>query len=414
MKKFIAVILTVIMFIAVCPLQSLAFTVKLPTVESVRFIDDVPVSVKDIETGKEMIEEFIDEMLKEFEEEFGELEFDIETVLNILGYESKEELYDFYLSDCDYGYKVEATLSDGSVYEIDFPEGRAEIDRYTYIYIDAVVKYKDFVAAKEAGESEIPVTVSCEVISDISGIGKESSFVLYKDTVDCFVKSIAPVSTLDTTYYEDSVMPNLEGESFVITFADSTQKTCKAKFDPAEDEFVLDGAVLSSLIFGNKAYISYYDAVYEFDITYVDSPYESIELTDYDFDEENGLTSVSYKIVKNNGTSKSFTVDVTPYLCEELYPFYTTVGFYDSMPVTVSCDEIIDWESPDYEVIGMELYVSIGYLYSDSAELPYVEKAEEEEEKDILTVIEDIIAAILTRFFSVFSFIKEMIAPEQF
>lgn len=411
MKKIIAVIITVIMLVGICPLQSFAFTVKLPTVESVRFLDDVPVSVKDIETGKEMVEELIDEFLKEYEEEFGELELDFETVLNMLGYESKEALYDYKLSDCDYGYKAEVVLSDGSIYEIDLFEGWAEIDRYTYIYIDAVVKYNDYLKAAEAEKDEVPVTVSCEVKSDISGIGKESTFVLYKDTVDCFVKSIVPVSTLDTTYYEDSVMPNLASKSFLITYADSTQKTCKAKFDPSEGEFVLDGAVLSSIIFGNKAYISYYDAVYEFDITYTESPYESIEITDYTFDPEKGLTSVSCKIIKENGKSKSITADLTPFLDGELYPSYADVAFYDSMLVTVWCEEIIDWDSKNYDVTGMELCVSHGYMYSESVTLPYVEK-QEQEKKDFLTVLEDIIAAILTRFFAAFSIIGEILNPE--
>lgn len=411
MKKLIAVVITVIMFIAVCPLQSLAFTVKLPTVESVKFVDDVPVSIKDIETSKAMIEELIDEMLAEFEEEYGELQFDLESIIDMLGYDSVEELYNYFFFGTDYGYKLEAVLSDGSVYEIDLSEGYAEIDRYTYIDVEAMVKYADYLAAVEAGENTVPVAVSCAVVSDISGIEKSSEFILEKETVDCFVKSIAPVTALDDTYYEESEMPNLEGESFVVTFADSSKEIYKAKFDPEIGEFVLGDATLGSIVFMDRAIIGYYDAVYEYDITCVDSPYESIEITDYAFDVDNGLTSVTYEIVETDGKSKSFTVDTTPYLDGGLYPDYTTIGFYDSMTISLNCDEIIDWRSNNYEVQGMELYLSMSYLlYSESVELEYVEKVEEE--KDILTVIEDIIAAILTRFFSIFSFIGEMLNPE--
>ena len=85
MKKIIAVLITVILLISVSPLQSLAFTVKLPTVESVKFLDDVAISRKDIEDYKASIDEMIDEIITDYSDWFDE-DIDMDYILENYDY----------------------------------------------------------------------------------------------------------------------------------------------------------------------------------------------------------------------------------------------------------------------------------------------------------------------------------------
>ena len=399
MKKIIAVVLTVIMLISVSPIQSYAFTIKLPTVKSVKFLDDIAVSRKDIEYHKEQADENIEEYIEYYKEWYGE-DISADDVAEFMGFESVEELYNYSLDD--YGYTVEATLSDGTVHEIDVYQGHSDIDRYTTVLIWAEVKYTDYLAAVEADEDVIPVTVYCEVYSSISGIGKSSEFTLEKDFINCIVKKIAPKNTLSKTYYEDSYIPDLEGESFIVTYADGSKKTYKAEFDVEEGEYMLGGEPLWTFADEDKAYIWYYDALYEYTCTPVESPYEKIEISDYTLTEEEGLTSITLKITKKNGKTDKVVADLTDILDEdEFYPYYEGVVFYDTYIIYVYSDEIADWESKNPVVTGVELTAEMGDIYSEGVVVEYYEAPVGK--KDAATVIEDVLAFILIRFFEIIS-----------
>lgn len=401
MKKIIAVLITVILLISVSPLQSLAFTVKLPTVESVKFLDDVAISRKDIEDYKASIDEMIDEIITDYSDWFEE-DIDMDYILEMLDVEAVEELYDYSLGN--YDYKLEATLSDGSVHEVDLYYGNSEIDRYTSVLVWAEVKYTDYLAAVEADSDVIPVTVHCEVFSSISGIGKSSEFTVEKDFVNCFIKQIAPKGTLKNTYYEDAYIPYLEGESFVVTYADGSKKTYKAKFDPEAGEYMLNGEPLISFADEDKAFLWYFDAYYEYECTPVESPYKSIEITDYTLTETEGLTSVTVEITKKNGSVDTVVADTGACLDEgELYPYFDVIAHYDTYSIYIYSDEIADWESRNPVITGMEISVAMGEIYSKGVEVEYY--GAPEAEKDIMTILEDVVAFILTRFFDIFSFL---------
>ena len=387
MKKITAVVLTVIMLMSLCGMQSSAFTIKLPTVTGVKFVEASPVSMKDFENSEKLVEEYLDYI----EDELGIDISDSEMFGDLLG-----KLYDFYVED---GI-VELTLSDGSVVEVNLEEGCYEIDRYTDINVTAYVKYDDYIALKESKAETVDVTFECSVYSYISSISKDSTFTLEADIVDCFVKEFKPVSTINYKLYEDSDIIDLEGKKFSVTYADGTKKTLTAKFDPEEGEYLLGDEHIYTLFSDNKVWFGYMDEIYEHSVTFEkENPYESIEITDYAFSEEEGLTSVTYSIIDNKGNSKSFTSAVPVDTEYGLYPSWEILGVYDTYYVCIESEDIIDWDT--YEATGVELYLSIGDLYSDSVELDYYE-AEAEDTRTLLEKIEDVIAAILGVFFLLF------------
>ncbi len=409
MKKLISVVLAVIMLVAVFPLHSFAFTVKLPTVEEVKFTESIGVSAKAIETQKKEIDLMIEKVTEMLEEELGELDYEIEDILEIAGFEGIEELYNYELID-DYGYAVEVKLSDGSVYEIELSDGYADIDRYTRVVVFAEVKYSDYLKAVEADEDIVDVTLTCSVVSDVSGISKDKEFTLEKDLTDCFIKSIKPVSTLNYTVYEDSDYIDLEGKKFKVTYADGSQKTYTAeKLTGEYGGYTMNGieffCVLDTLDEENpRVILEYLDAYYEHSVTVKESPYDSIEITDYECGEAEGLTSVTYKLIKTNSKSVSRTVDLTPYLDGELYPSWVIADIYDTYEICIDASEIYSNDNLlSGDVIGYELYVLMGYIESEAVELPYYESPQSQ---NILERIEDIIASILRvifNFFSIFS-----------
>ncbi len=397
MKKVIAVVITVIMLMSLCGMQSFAFTVKLPTVTGVESVAGTSVSMKALDNSKKNMDDQIAYVTEEFGISIEELREHCE---EFFGESFEDMFYRFQVSDI-----LALTLSDGSEVEID-TDLYYEIDRYTEINVNAYVTYDDYLTAKQENADTVNVTFDCEVYSYISGISKDSSFVIEAELVDCFVKDFTPVSVIDYSLYEDSDELDLEGKKFLVTYADGTAKTYTAKFDAAEEGFMLNGEYLYVWFDDDKVTIEYMDEFYEHSVSFDgESPYESIEIVDYELSETEGLTSVTYEITDNKGNSKSFTADMTPYLEEgSLYPeyYYSMVDVYDSYGVYVCCDESIDYDSALPVVSAMELYVSMGDLYSESVEIEYYTPTEEE--RDILTVIEDIIAGILTAFFDILSF----------
>ncbi|MBR5826875.1 MAG: hypothetical protein IKY78_07300 [Clostridia bacterium] len=385
MKKIMAVILTVIMLMSLCGMQSSAFTIKLPTVTGVKFVEASPVSMKDFENSEKLVEEYLDYI----EDELGIDISDFEMFGDLLG-----ELYDFYVED---GI-VELTLSDGSVVEVDLEEGCYEIDRYTDINVTAYVKYDDYIALKESKAETVDVTFECSVYSYISSISKDSTFTLEADIVDCFVKEFKPVSTINYKLYEDSDIIDLEGKKFSVTYADGTKKTLTAKFDPEEGEYLLGDEHIYTLFSDNKVWFGYMDEIYEHSVTFEkENPYESIEITDYVFSETDGLTSISYVITDNKGKEKSFTVDTSAALAdEELNFMWQPIAVFDSYYISIDGEDAYDADGD--KVVGCSIYLEMGDLESEPVVLDYIE----EDSRTLLEKIEDVIAAILGVFFLLF------------
>lgn len=378
MKKFIAVVITVIMLMSLCGMQSFAFTIKLPTVTEAKILGDDPVSVKGLDKSAEVRQEYID-YLKEW------YDIDIED----MGYLS-EEINKLYLGDID----VELTLTDGSVATMNVDE-YYEIDRYTEITVSAYVTYENYLELKESGADTVKITFDCSVYSYVSGYSKDSTFTVERDTVDCVIKNFEPVSAINYELYEYSDTLDLDGKKFSVTYADGTKKTLTAEYDIEEELYAL-GEDYIYLWFNedDTVEIQYIDEIYTHSVTWdKELPYESIEITDYTFTEEEGLTSISYVITDNKGKEKSFTIDTTPALYDgSLYPEWHDIAVFDSCSVTLYGDDAYD---DNEEVTGYAIYLGLGELESEPVVLDYIE----EDSRTLLEKIEDVIATILSFFF---------------
>ncbi len=381
MKKFIAVVITVIMLMSVCGMQSFAFTIKLPTVTELKILGDDPVSVKGLDKSAEAREEYIDYLKNVHGIDIEDMEY------------LAEEINKLYLGDID----VELTLTDGSVVEMNVDE-YYEIDRYTKITVSAYVTYENYLELKERGADTVEITFDCSVYSYVSGFSKDSTFTVECDVVDCIIKSFKPTSTINYNIYEFSDTLDLEGKKFSVTYADGTKKTLTAKFDAGEERYILGDEYL--FVWFNeddKVEIQYIDEIYTHAVTYDnESPYESIEITDYTFSEEEGLTSISYVITDNKGKEKSFTVDTSATLSGvELYSMQG-IATFDSYIVMFYCKEAFDYDTE--EIICCELSLVMGELESEPVKLDYTE----EDSRTLLEKIEDVIASILRVFFLLF------------
>lgn len=393
MKKFIAVVITVIMLMSLCGMQSFAFTIKLPTVTEVSVVDASPVSMKELDRQKAER----DELLESYMEEFGVTQEELDEYLQELMGSNVGKLFNrFYITNA----VLELTLSDGSVVECDLEDGVYDIDDYTWISVDAYVTYDEYTAAKEEDRDTAEVIVECSVVSIISGISKDSEFTLEAEVVDCFIKDFTPVSALDYSLYEYSDTLDLEGKKFRVTYADGSKKTLTAKYDSTVGNYVLGDEKIWVWFDSDDednftVELHYMDEIYEHSVNFDEvSPYESIEITDYVFSETDGLTSISYVITDTKGNEKSFTVDTTPALVEgTLYPEWYNIAVFDSCFVALCGEEAYDYDSG--EITGYEIYLSMGELYSESVILDY----DGEDSRTLLEKIEDIIAIILSFFF---------------
>ena len=373
MKKITAVVLTVIMLMSLCGMQSSAFTVKLPTVTELEILDDEPISMKGLDYSAKERQEYIDYL-----EEWYDI--DIED----MGY-LYEEINKFYLGNFDVELNVDEYY---------------EIDRYTEITVDAYVLYDDYLELKESGADTVKITLDCYVYSYVSGISKDSTFTVECDVVDCIIKSFKPTSTINYDLYEDSDTLDLEGKKFSVTYADGTKKTLTAKYDIEEELYVLgDDYIYLWFTEDDKVEIQYIDEVYTHSVTWDnESPYESIEITDYAFNEEEGLlTSISYVITDKKGKEKSFTVDTSSVLADaDLNFIWQELAVFDSYAVTLYSEDAYDDESE--EIVGYELYLEMGDIFSEPVVIDYIV----EDSRTLLEKIEDVIASILRVFFLLF------------
>lgn len=398
MKKFIAVVITVIMLMSVCGMQSFAFTIKLPTVTEVSVVDASPVSMKELDRQKAER----DELIERYMEEFGVTQEELDEYLQELMGSNVGKLFNrFHITNA----VLELTLSDGSVVECDLEDGVYDIDDYTWISVNAYVTYDEYTAAKEEDRDTVEVIVECSVTSIISGISKDSEFTLESEVVDCFIKDFTPVSALDYSLYEYSDTLDLEGKKFRVTYADGSKKTLTAKYDSTLESYVLGDEEIWVWFDSDDednftVELHYMDEIYEHSVTFDEaSPYESIEITDYVFSETDGLTSISYVITDTKGNEKSFTVDTTAGLYNgSLYPEWHNAAVYDSYYIAVLGDVAYGYD--EEEAVNYEVYISMGDLESESIFLDYYE----DEPMTFLEKIEEIIASILAVFFNILSF----------
>lgn len=355
-KKAFSLLLTLLMIFSAVPMQGFAAldSLKMPEITAVEIVGED----KDKAVSFKEIDEFFTEIFERFEEimEDMDLNFDVpsdlEQILAKYPYLNSLIDYDmFYSGVVDYDFEV--TLSNGDKITVKNEDYYVQYKKIFSIYAGAYVSYEDYLEAKESGADKITLNVGAEIENDIlEDYVEPNTFKTQVEVpmVKCYVKSIAPVSGFPKKVYEYCDYYELDGAKFKVTFSDGTSKTLTAKqhidFDTSVTNYVSytlgDAELFVSEADDEVLEIEYLDAVKQVDVKYYDdaTPFESVKITNYVFDETVGLTSISYDITLKSGGKKSFTKDFSsesnvvllPYGILDVYKgFYVVLNPYPDM-----------------------------------------------------------------------------------
>lgn len=289
MKKFkqiFSLILAILMLVTAVPLQSFAaFDFFYPTVDKIEYAKDVkPLSYKEIIAQS-----------KESDD----------------GY-----VYNFF----DTGYNV--YFSDGKKFEnVNYSFIRHK--GVEAIVLPEVINVAECTEAINQGKT----TVNVDVNVSVAYRGRPTvykTFTLERPIIKEFVKNITFVDTLPEIKEDDyNINFNFVGKKFEIEYADGTKKV--AAVEETEFDFLLDGESIS--IYNRDSY--YYDDVTGEKIYYtgitvefmdekiiIDKQehicnYSSIEISDYSFNNEGKLASITYRLTHKDGNviEKTNTID---------------------------------------------------------------------------------------------------------
>lgn len=298
MKKFFSSLLAVIMLISVFSFQSSAafsLTTSLPTVSSVEFTNSMPVSKAEVKSFAE----------SGFEDVAMDLQFS-----SLL-------------------YKFKAVLSDGR--EINFTnyDTMVEIEKNVYLTYTATVSLSDYNKAVK-NKSKVNVDFKCTVISFKTGLFSflqqsqtdEQSFTLKRKIANNYIKKISYVSGLKSSIYKGAQYMDLSGVKFSVEYASGKKKTYTCKEIEESDDtypyyykaYTLNGMRIDYDIAKKGVNFYYGDATKCYKkLTVKANPYKSIKITDYVFDDNKGLQSITYKVTKKNGNANTYTFDVSGY-----------------------------------------------------------------------------------------------------
>lgn len=285
-KQIISIILAILMLITTVPMQSFAaFDFFYPTVDKIEYAKDVkPLSYKEIiAQSKESDDGYV--------------------------YNSFDAGFDVYFSD---GKKLENVN-----YSIIGYKG------VEAIAFNECINSAECTEAINQGKTTVNVDVNVSVVYR----GRPTvykTFTLERPIVKEFVKNITFVDTLPEIKEDDyNINFNFVGKKFEIEYADGTKKV--AAVEETEFDFLLDGESIS--IYNRDSY--YYDDVTGEKIYYtgitvefmdekiiIDKQehicnYSSIEISDYSFNNEGKLASITYRLTHKDGNviEKTNTID---------------------------------------------------------------------------------------------------------
>lgn len=306
-KKILALVMALFTLLSVMAIPSYAAK-SIPKVEFIEFTDEKAVSVKQMEIYFNEIEDMY--------EEWGEL---------VSVFENEMTLEDerFYLEDSGVDYNLVVTLSTGEEIELDtdnyFGEFTEDGDYYVYAYMS--VTYAQYMEAKRSNADAINVTVNCYV-EDEDYNYTESEFQYEKDLVDCYVRSITPVSGIPTYIYENcDYIHNIIGGKFLVTYADGQKETLTVAWD--DYGYTLGGKDFSAYVdYDTKTLeCEFIDGRFEKTIIPIAEPFKTLEITECDYNSRYGTVNIKYDITLKNGTVKSF---------ESMVDFveFNDVGYY--------------------------------------------------------------------------------------
>ena len=284
-KQIFSLILALLMLITALPMQSFAvLDFFYPTVDKIEYAKDVkPLSYKEIIS------------------------------------QSKES-DDGYVYNFDTGFDV--YFSDGKKFE-----------NVNYSIIGhkgvEVIVFTECINVAECTEAinQGKTTVNVDVNVSVAYRGRPTvykTFTLERPIVKEFVKNITFVDTLPEIKEDDyNINFNFVGKKFEVEYADGTKKV--AAVEETEFDFTLDGESIS--IYNRDSY--YYDDVTGEKIFYtgitvefmdekiiIDKQehicnYSSIEISDYSFNNEGKLASITYRLTHKDGNviEKTNTID---------------------------------------------------------------------------------------------------------
>lgn len=375
MKKIISLMLALVLILGCFSVESFAaFSLSsAPTVKSVEF------------TGKRAKSPISKAEVKEYQE---------------MGYAENGEAFDLSFSSINYQYKV--TLSNGKEIVYSNDDLYVEIDNSHVLYIEATVSAKNYNQAIKDKAKKINVDISCTIESTgfslsslFSSEAKPQTFTLKKGLVDRYIKSLKYVSGLSKKIYKDADYIDLKGAKFEFVYYNGNKATYTVKeYKPDNDTLSQLPSYLQAILISSKSYtlngvsINYELTKKGIDFYYMDAPkcskkvtllsnpYKSIKITDYDFDASKGLQSVTFKLTKKDGKSKSYTCDTSKYVTAD-YPIPNMViksidGYniwlddYDYSSSSMDGEYIKEEESADDS--KLVICVSLGEKLSDSVE----------------------------------------------
>ncbi len=314
-------------------------------------IADVQVNVDEPVTAREL-----DEYITDMEEEYG--------------WEDEED-YQYYVPT-DFA----VTLSTGEVIETEYGYGlnkNAKRIISTYTYIDI----RDYLDAKESGADTLPLYYEIRLLSSIliemDTIEGEAEIPL----IDCYVKSITPVSGIPEAYkdsgffykfisddkYEDNF---IVGAVFDVEYPDGTVKRGTVEFKEEEE---YHGTVLLDEYIDywvdteeNLIEIYYGDYTYTSEIEVIDFPITEIAIDDVKVSDAFEAESVDFTVTKTDGTTESFSCDLTQepdYKLMGALEFYVG-GYVDDVPVVVYTEKYEGDEYPVREYIFVSVVADYG------------------------------------------------------
>ncbi len=305
--------------------------------------------------------------------------------------------YSLWQAGIDEKYEFEITLTNGRKKLLNFADDTVWISPVVWVRVNPAITYADYLDAKENGKDEIRVIFELDIYNTLKQTFLDyDEGMVFEDSlqiVPCFVESITPVSAVPDSFYDFVDTPDISGIEFKIKYGDGTEKTATAEkkitdygSGITDDEFYLDGTNIYSYIPYESAEagkpvlcVEYIDAVYEKEITYKESPFEKIEITDCDLHPVKGLESISYKITWKNGDSKEYKerfYDITDWYDYGgrvetveggdvyIYPNgYVDLGFEEEEGksyVVITLADCVDYAVFDFEMAEPPLYG--GYL----------------------------------------------------
>ncbi|MBQ6707596.1 MAG: hypothetical protein IJM97_01450 [Clostridia bacterium] len=317
MKKFLALILALVTLMSMMVIPSFAAT-PLPEVESVKFIDDNAISLKEMTA-------YFDEMLEWYEEDGSP--------------EMIEEEY-FYLNYAMIDYEIEVAFSDGNTEELSLSDSFLQTDSYE-VYADAYVSYAEYLEAKNNKAKTVDVEISVTVDNTTLAFYGESvttDFVVEKAVKNAYVLSILPLNFLPTKIYRNCDYFDLDGTKFLVTYSDLNTETLELSYDKDMYEYYLGDEYIDLYISeDDELTFSFYDEVFTKKVIVEDEPFEKIEIKECDFDASSKtLSSIKCDVTLKDGTVKSFakTFDEATeidsyYVVGEIEGFYVFVIVMD-------------------------------------------------------------------------------------